>query len=112
MFHDELCDIAKNLKYRKFPNNFHKKLKIDLRNIDSENKVFIKADKTRNLFKTEKEDYLEFLRNNITKDHKKFPKDIIEKINRMDKEIASKLDIADRVYVTTKKQFLHHLKRP
>ena len=37
MFHDGICDIAKNLKYRKFHNNFHKKLKRDLRYIDGEN---------------------------------------------------------------------------
>ena len=47
-FHNELCDLAKNLKFRKFHNNFHNKLNKDLNNIRNDNKVIIKADKTRN----------------------------------------------------------------
>ena len=100
VFHDGLCDIAKNLKYRKFRNNFHKKLKSDLRNIVSDDKVIIKADKTRNLYKSEKEEYLNFLRNNITSTYKKANKNIIDNISKKDKEVATSLDIDDRIYVT------------
>ena len=62
----------------------------------------MKADKTRNFYKTEKENYLQFLRNNITANYKLAKKGTIENINKMDKEVASKLDIDDRLHVTKK----------
>ena len=71
IFHDGLCDIARNLKFRKFRNKFHKKLKNDIRNIEKDDKIIIKADKTRNYYETEKEDYLQSLRSCITSNYKK-----------------------------------------
>ena len=64
--------------------------------------MIIAADKTRNFYKAEKEEYLNFLRNNITANHKIAAKSVIENITKKDKEISEKLDISDRVYVTAK----------
>ena len=103
-FHDELCDLGKNLKFRKFRNNFHRKLKTDLNKIRSNDKIIIKADKTRNYYETEKEDYLQSLRSCITSNYKKAKEDTIDNIAKGDKEIATQLDIADRVYATAKSE--------
>ena len=58
----------------------------------------VPADKNRNLYKVEKENYKKYLRDNITKTYKKSTN---SKINRGDlevKRIADKLLISDRVY--------------
>ena len=101
-FHDGLCELAKNLKFRKFRNNFHNKLKRDLKQIENNDNVIIAADKTRNYYESSKEDYLKHLRRNITANHKKANSSIIENITRKDKEISTKLEIDDRAYVTAK----------
>ena len=70
-FLDGLCDIAKNLKFRKVNNKFLNTLKDDLKEINNEDKVFLAADKTRNMYKVEKEAYNEHLESNFTKEYKK-----------------------------------------
>ena len=69
-------------------------------NIRRDDKVIIKADKTRNLYKSEKENYLAFPRNNITSNYKKTGKEVIDKISKKDKQVAESLEISDRIYVT------------
>ena len=46
-------------------NKFQEKLKHDITEIRNSNKVIVPADKTRNLYKMEKEDYNKFLSENI-----------------------------------------------
>ena len=102
-FLDGLCDIAKNLKFRKVNNQFLDTLKDDLKNINSEDKVFLAADKTRNIYKIEKEAYNEYLENNITKEYKKAAKNVVQNITKDDKKIAEALEIDDRLHTTTKR---------
>ena len=66
VFQDGLCDIAQNLKFRKMNETFLNKLNNDLRNIKRETKIIVPADKTRNYYKMNKDDYKELLNNNIT----------------------------------------------
>ena len=67
-------------------------------------KVFVKADKTTNFFKDKPEEYDELLKDNITKEYKKANPDIIVNLNREDKVIAEKLDIANRMYKLTQRE--------
>ena len=79
-------------------------MKKDSFNIKSEAKVFIAADKTSNYYKTEPEDYLKLLENNITKNYKKTDDKKVKEVNDQDIKITEELDIDDRVFKTTKRQ--------
>ena len=70
----------------------------------------IKADKTTNHYKMEKADYEEYVNRNITKDYKKATNDDFKKVTKEDKAIANKLEIADRVYTTSKREAFITLK--
>ena len=78
-------------------------MKDDLKEINNEDKVFLAADKTRNMYKVEKEAYNEHLESNITKEYKKAGKNVIRDIIKDDKKIAEALEIDDRLHVTTKR---------
>ena len=45
--------MVKNIQFRKISNNFQQKLKDDIRDLKSINKVFVLADKSRNIYKLE-----------------------------------------------------------
>ena len=47
-------------------NTFQEELSNDIRQIKCTNKGIVPTDKTRNLYKVEKEDYKKYLRDNIT----------------------------------------------
>ena len=71
--------------------------------IESESRIYIAADKTSNYYKVGKEKYQELLDKHITKDYKKSNKKAVDDITKVDKEIATKLDLDDRIYSTSKK---------
>ena len=56
------------------------------------------------------DDYNEYMERNITKEYKKARQNDFEKVTRDDKKIANKLEIADRVYSTTKREAFLTLK--
>ena len=58
---DGLCEIARKLKFRDVKDHFQNKLKDDLKQIKDEKKVIVAADKTRNVYKMEKDRYRELL---------------------------------------------------
>ena len=86
------------------------KLKDDLKDINREDRIIVPADKTRSHYNIEKQTYTDFLNNNITKDYKKADEEVIEDITKTDKAVATKLDIEDRVYYTTKRETFLTLK--
>ena len=67
-------------------------------------KVLIGADKTANFYKIKPEDYDKMLKENIQKGYKKAKPDTVEQLDKQDKIFAEKLDIADRMYKTTKRE--------
>ena len=67
-FQEGMAEIAKNLKFRKVRSQFQNKLKDDLKDIRREDRVIVAADKTRNHYKMDKQQYKDLLNNNITKD--------------------------------------------
>jgi hypothetical protein len=109
-FQTGLCDLAKQLKFRKTTNNFQRKLKDDLRKLSNDDKVIVAADKTRNFYKMEKDNYNELLERNITKDNKKVEEGIVRNITKEDKKVAMDLEIDDRLYCTSKRDCFVTLK--
>ena len=107
---DKLYNLIKEIEFRDHKNPFQNRLKHDVEKIKCEENVLIKADKTTNYYKMKKNEYIEHMNRNITKDYKKANHDDFENVTKEDKKLASKLDIDDRVYKTSKREAFITLK--
>ena len=96
-FEEDLMLIINNVNSRNVHNKFQEKLKHDITEIRNSNQVVVPADKTRNLYKIEKEDYNNFLSENVMKTYKKSNRNKVNKLNLDAKKIADKLSINDRI---------------
>ena len=65
-FEDDLQKMISSVQFRRVKNDFQNRLKND-RLIQSSKKVFVFADKTRNIYEMEKSNYKKLLTDNITK---------------------------------------------
>ena len=110
VFQDGLCDIAKNIKFKRVRNNFLNSLKSDIRSMRQEDRVLVSADKTGNHYWTDIAEYTKHLNNNITKDYMKVDDSVIDDIKLDDKKVASSLEIDDRLYCTSKRECFITLK--
>lgn len=86
-----------SLQYRQVNNQFQTQMKTDIEAMNSSDKVYIPADKTRNFYKMDSSLYNKMLKNNITSKYKMTEKDCLTEINCNLHVIASKLDIDDRI---------------
>ena len=109
-FENDLFDMIKNVKFRHVKNDFQKILSNDLKEIKSSDKVFIFADKTRNVYEVSKDVHDKLLNENITKSYKKADTSTYKNINVEAKKIANKLGIDDRVECLAKKNAFITLK--
>ena len=87
-FEKNMMVLVKNIKFRKINNNFQQKLKDDIKNITSINKVFVPADNSRNIYELENEQYSELLRENVTKTYKKSNCNKVRNIKNKAKKIT------------------------
>ena len=97
-FEEDLYDIIKNVEFKRVDNDFLDELKSDIRDINNSPKMFVPADKTRNVYETSKETYEKLLSDNITKAYKKVDDANYRTVNQEAKATATKLGIADRVH--------------
>ena len=89
--------MIKNIEFKFVSNNFQRQLTDDIKAINNSDKVFVSADKSRNIYKMDKEQYTKLLNENITKADRKTNKISVKKINKDAKKIAKSLSIDDRV---------------
>ena len=66
--------LVKNIEFRNINNNFQKNLNDDIKRINTTEKVLVKADKSRDIYQLDKNDYKKYLHENITKTYKKSTK--------------------------------------
>ena len=100
------------VEFRQICNSFQGKLKNDIERIKKSHKIFIFADKSRNIYDVEQEEYKKLLKENITKNYKKSNLKKLHNINKSAKKITEKLPISDRIekmeetksYITIKKR--------
>ena len=104
LFEEDVSYMIENIKFRKVTDNFQKKLKTDIQTLKKSEKLYIPADKTRNFYKLDNSEYQKLLRENITKSYKLAGDNVYNTINAEAREIATELDIADRMEVLAKKQ--------
>ena len=88
-FENELLFLIKNIQFRKVNNNFQSQLNENIKQIKGDSKIFVPADKFRNIYKMDKETYEKLLHENITKTYKKTGKKRVGAINIDAKKIAT-----------------------
>ena len=65
-FEKDMLNIVDNFDFRQVKNEFQSKLDKDVRDINASNRVFVHADKTRNIYQMKVDDYRKTLQDNIT----------------------------------------------
>ena len=91
-------------------NDYQNELKEECKVIASSNKLFVPADKTSNFYKMENEDYDTLVTRDVMKDYVKTDIQNFNAVTKDDKRIASKFDIADRVFKTSPVEAFVNLK--
>ena len=103
-FEQDLLMLVKNIKFRRYGDEFQAKMKRDIKDIAESGEIWVKADKTSNFYKMEARDYDKKLTENISKDYKKERVTITREINAEAKELVSKIGIEDRVCMYKQKE--------
>ena len=73
--------MIKNIKFRKANNSFQNQLNEDIKQIKRDSKIFVPADKSRNIYKMDREISEKLLHENITKTYKMTDKKKVRTIN-------------------------------
>ena len=97
-------------KTNTYSNDLQKKLNKDVKEIQEEHNIFVKADKTTNYYKTAPEDYMTLVNKNVTKTYKKTNPNVPDIITLEDKKIAEKIELADRIEVSASRDSFITLK--
>ena len=92
-----MIGMVKEIKFRKMRNNIQQKMYEDMRKIKESGKIFVKSDKSGNLYKIEKEKYRQMICKEVVKNYKKAPPNLEKELNEEAKMLAHKLGIVDRV---------------
>ena len=83
--------MIKNIQFRKVSNNFQSQLNEDIKQIKGDSKIFVAADKSRNIYKMDKETYEKLLHENITKTYNKTDKKRVRAINVHAKKLEDRI---------------------
>ena len=96
-FEAEMIGMVKEIKFRKMCNNIQQKMYEDMRRFKESENIFIKSDKSDNLYKIEKGKYKQMMFKEVVKNYKKAPPDLEKELNSEAKMLAHSLGIVDRV---------------
>ena len=89
-FENDLLKLIKSVKFKKVKNKFLDELQKDISSIKKSKNVVIFADKTQNIYETDKNTCSKLLTNNISKTYKK-------QINKEAKIISNNYGVSERV---------------
>ena len=109
-FEEDVLKLLENIKFRDNKNHFQETLANDLKKTNLSDKIFVFADKTRNIYETSLDTYNKLLHDNITKTCKHGSEDNISEINNEFKHIANKLSIGNRIECMKKREAFISLK--
>ena len=96
-FENDLLEMIQNITFKPVQNQFQDQLRNDIKTINSSNKAFIPADKTRNFYEMNKESHDKLFIENITKTYKKTDQTTYERINKEAKSLAEEIGIPEKV---------------
>ena len=105
-----MTKIIQKVKFKKIECQFQKDLNEDIKSIKSDNRLFVKVDKSTNFYNLEATKYNQLLHDNISKTYKKPEYNQLNKIDMKAKTITEKLCIDDRVETTATKEAFITLK--
>ena len=109
-FEEDVIKLLENIKFRDTKSHFQDTLANDLKKIYSSDKMFVFADKTRNIYETSLDTYNKLLHDNITKTYKRGSEGNISEINNELKHIANKLSIDNRIECMKRREVFISLK--
>ena len=98
-FEDDLVRKVKELKFCKVRNNFQKMLLEDMKQVQTSKKTLSPTDKTSNMYRLNKNDYQNLLKNAITASYKKANKNVGTKINKEGIKFTKQADILDKIEI-------------
>ena len=98
VFENRMTDLIQNIEFDNHCNNdFQRQLNDDIKQINDEPKLIIKADKTTNFYKMTQTDYNSLIEKNIQKSYKKISSTQVSTINSEAKRLAEELELEDRI---------------
>ena len=109
-FEEDVIKLLETIKFRDTKDYFQDSLANDLKKINSSDKMFVFADKTRNIYETSLDTYNKLLHDNITKTYKHESEENISEINNELNHIANKLSIGNRIECMKKREAFISLK--
>ena len=111
-FEGYMLEMIQRVEFRTntYSNDLQKKLSKDVKEIQEEHNIFVKADKTTNYYKTAPEDYMTLVNKNVTETYKKTNPNVPDIITLEDKNIAEKIELADRIQVSASRDSFITLK--
>ena len=86
-FENGLLLLIKNLEFKNVHNDFQMKLLDDIKEIEASNEVFVSVNKSRNIYKMQKDEYNKSFQDKITKICKKSDAKKLKDINFAAKKI-------------------------
>ena len=89
--------MVKEIKFRKMRNNIQLKMYEDMRRITESDGIFVKSDKSGNLYEIEKGKYKQMMFKEVVKHYRKATPDLENELNSEAKMLAHGLGIVDRV---------------
>ena len=98
------------MEFRRVSDPFQDTLRKDAEQIRKSANMFVKADKTRNLYEMKPGQHSKLLRDNITKHYKLAPGRAYKDINMGAQKIAKRLKLDDRMEVLAKSEAFINLK--
>ena len=96
-FETDVTHLVANVEYKENKCRFQSKLKKDVEYINKSKNIFVKADKTSNVYEVSKETYQKYRHNNITTHYAKAEESTEKNINLEARQITERLKISDRV---------------
>ena len=99
-----VIEELRNFEFWKINCQFQNDLKNDITSVKSDNRLFVKGDKSTNFYKLDAAKYNQLLNENITKAYKKSDGNQLKKIDTDAKVITKRLKIDDRVKIRAQKE--------
>ena len=103
-FESGMAKMVNNLEFSNRTNQFQQQMKRDIRNATSKEGIIIAADKTTNLYRLSINGYKDLLGRNVQKEYKKTTRRQISNMNKADKKLAERIELADRLETIAEKE--------
>ena len=109
-FEDDLFKMISNVKFKPVNSELQDKMRYDVQQIRQSDKVYVNADKSRRIYKMNKNDYDKMVKDSITSMYRKTDRSNVDQVNKEAAEIAKKLELHDRIDSMTESQAMISIK--